>query len=90
MIKRTDSKFVIYFIQIDNYIKIGFTEVKYLSNRILSYQTSSPFPVKRLAVINGGEQEEKELHQKFWALHHTGEWFRAEEPNIQLFKFHSR
>lgn len=75
---------MIYFISADetNKIKIGFSnDVK---NRLKQLQTSCPFELKVLLLIEGDEAKEKELHIKFKKYRVNGEWFEHVE---QLTKF---
>lgn len=62
----------VYFVQLGNRIKIGFsTNIKL---RMIS------IPGRCLALVHGTADDEFLLHQQFMDLWDTGEWFRAEEP----------
>lgn len=65
---------MIYFIECDGYVKIGYTTQ--LNRRVKSFATSNPHPVKLLASAPGNVEDEQELHKRFRELHHRGEWFR--------------
>lgn len=70
----------IYFVQLADSIKIGFTE-GVVATRIAALQTGSPEPLTLLAVIEGAtRRDEIELHKRFAPLAQTGEWFKAAEP----------
>lgn len=56
-----------------NRLKIGFAENP--RGRLSKLQTDSPCPVELLAFIEGGVEEERELHQRFAAHRIAGEWF---------------
>lgn len=45
--------------------------------RLLQLQTGSPYPLRLLGYVPGGEKLERELHKKYAHLHMQGEWFRA-------------
>lgn len=70
---------MIYFISADeaNKVKIGFTNN--LKKRLKQLQTSSPFELKVLLILEGDEHKEKELHLKFKKQRVNGEWFEKTE-----------
>lgn len=53
--------------------KIGVTND--VPTRIKGLQTGSPFPLRVLAVIEGGEDLEKFIHKQFAKFRKHGEWF---------------
>ena len=65
----------IYFIQMGDVgpIKIGFT--KDIGKRILSLQTSIPYPLKLLCFFPGNEDMEKKIHSCLPEIRIEGEWF---------------
>ena len=64
---------MIYFIQHENYVKIGYTlEPK---RRVIEIQVSMPTELKVLLIIEGNKKLEKELHSLFVSLKTRGEWF---------------
>jgi|TARA_B110000093_G_C12710634_1_gene302052 hypothetical protein len=69
---------MIYFLKANNRIKIGYANDP--TQRIPSIQTSSPFELEVLLIINGNYDRERELHQKFEAFRKSGEWFEYSEP----------
>ena len=69
---------MIYFLKAHDRIKIGYANDP--SQRIPSIQTSSPFELEVLLIIDGNYDKEKELHQKFQAYRKSGEWFEFVEP----------
>ena len=73
---------MIYFLKADNKVKIGYADDP--SKRIPSIQTSSPFELEVLLIIDGNYDKESELHKRFQKLRKSGEWFDLKEP-IQTF-----
>lgn len=73
---------MIYFLKADNKVKIGYADDP--SKRIPSIQTSSPFELEVLLIIDGNYDKESELHKRFQKHRKSGEWFDLEEP-IQAF-----
>lgn len=65
---------VIYFARCGEYIKIGFTRGK-PQQRLKGLSTANPLPVELVATAPGGQDLERELHQRFSAFHWSGEWF---------------
>lgn len=65
----------VYFVQQgnDGPIKIGVSGN--VDKRIRSLSTSSPLPLRLLAVLPGGRGEEQELHKRLAAHRLGGEWF---------------
>lgn len=76
---------MIYFIQYgkDDFIKIGYTENNVL-DRMQALQTSSPYKLNLLGVIEGDELTEKSLHEKFKKYHIRGEWFKSGKELLQF------
>jgi DNA-binding Xre family transcriptional regulator len=64
---------MVYFIKAENRLKIGYAEDP--SKRIPSIQTSSPFQLEVLLIIDGDYSIERDLHQKFQDFRVSGEWF---------------
>ncbi len=69
---------MIYFLKADKRVKIGYASDP--SNRISQIQTSSPHVLEVLLIIDGNQDEERELHVRFRNLRRSGEWFQFEEP----------
>lgn len=65
---------VIYFARCGEYIKIGFTRGK-PKQRLKGLSTANPLPVELVATTSGGQELERELHQRFSEFHTSGEWF---------------
>jgi hypothetical protein len=82
--KSKPQKGHVYFIQQGEggAIKIGYSATP--EKRLLSLKTASPFPLRLLKIIEGGKTLERELHQRFAALHIDGEWFN---PNSELLEY---
>ena len=74
---------VVYFAQgaISQLIKIGTTTN--LKKRLQALRTGSPEPLVLLGAIPGGDQEERELHQRFSSQRINGEWF---SPSPELLR----
>ena len=63
-------------------IKIGWAYSP--EKRLRTIQNMSPFPLRILGTIPGGQTKEAELHQQFRHLRSYGEWF---EPDQELLDF---
>ena len=66
---------MIYFIQCNSYIKIGYTSNN-PEARLKGLQTGNPSKLKLLKVIEGSIDTEKELHGIFKDYRAEGEWFK--------------
>ena len=64
---------MIYFIQQENYIKIGFTTNPI--RRVNTIQVSLPIKLNVLLIIDGDVKLEKEIHNLFSTIRTRGEWF---------------
>lgn len=75
---------MIYFIQSgDNgHVKIGYTTN--FESRLKHLQTGCPETLKILATIKGGEDIERQLHNRFRQYQYRNEWF---EPHPELLDF---
>lgn len=73
---------MIYFIQIGlkGAIKIGFSD-NGVEDRLSALQTASPEELNVLGVMEGDQEKERKLHEKFKVLYIRGEWFK---PGILL------
>ena len=69
---------MIYFLKANDRIKIGYSHDP--SDRIPSIQTSSPYELEVLLIIETNQDEERELHARFRDLRRSGEWFQFDEP----------
>ena len=68
---------MVYFIKANNIIKIGYADDP--SKRIPSIQTSSPYELEVLLIIEGNYDKENELHKRFQIYRTSGEWFEYSE-----------
>lgn len=66
----------VYFIQCEQFVKIG--RASDVEARLRGLQKTMPFTLRLLATEEGGEPRETDLHVRFAALRHRGEWFRLE------------
>ncbi len=75
---------MIYFVQCgkNGPVKIGCTGN--VEDRITQMQTSCPYELKLLWKINGGKEDEAELHEQWKHERIRGEWFR---PSRQLLEY---
>lgn len=73
---------MIYFIKAKDKVKIGYATDP--SKRISSIQTSNPYALEVLLIIDGNYDKERELHKKFHKYKASGEWFNFEE-SINIF-----
>jgi len=69
---------MIYFIKANEKVKIGYAVDP--SKRIPAIQTSSPFDLEVLLIIDGNYDKEYELHKRFQDMRTSGEWFEFGEP----------
>lgn len=78
----------IYFIREDNerrLIKVGFTKSE-VAKRLHQLQNGSPDKLVLLTTIEGDETTESELHIRFSASRHRGEWFYPTSELLELIK----
>jgi hypothetical protein len=68
---------MIYFVKANDRVKIGYAEDP--SSRIPSIQTSSPYKLEVLLIIDGSIEVERELHKRFQKYRITGEWFKYDD-----------
>lgn len=64
-------------------VKIGYSESGPL-NRLSSFQTGSPFPLKLYAYTPGDRGLERALHESFAPLRLHGEWFAMDGKLLAL------
>lgn len=69
---------MIYFLKASDRIKIGYANDP--ATRISSIQTTSPYILEVLLIIEGNYDEESFLHRKFHDLRTSGEWFEYKDP----------
>lgn len=69
----------IYFAQIGEWIKIGFTGSEDVSKRIAQLQTGQPQKIVLLGTIPGERDAETGLHQELAISRGNGEWFARDE-----------
>lgn len=72
----------VYFVQMSDFIKIGYTAN--LKNRMHGFKTSLPLPVDLLASIYGTTKTEKHIHEKFARHREQGEWFRRDNELLDF------
>jgi len=75
---------VVYFVQsrLGGPIKIGLaTELK---QRLKQLQSGSPIPLQIVGALQGDEEVEAAIHERFRKLQLHGEWF---EPSVELVEF---
>lgn len=63
-------------------VKIGSTAS--LRQRLSALQTASPVPLRVLALLPGGQDEERALHARFTEHRLRGEWY---EPAAEILDF---
>lgn len=64
------------------FIKIGVA--RDLRQRIDALQAGSPYVLKLVRVLAGGQSKEREIHERFHDAHYRGEWYR---PTPELLAF---
>lgn len=69
---------MVYFLKAENRVKIGFAANP--SKRIASIQTSSPFKLDVVLIIDGNFSTEQSVHKTFKEYRLTGEWFEFVDP----------
>jgi len=67
---------MIYFIESNNYLKVGYTSN--ITNRMKQYATHNP-DFHLLYVIEGDEKLEKEIHRELKDYHYRLEWFYIDD-----------
>lgn len=77
---------MIYFLLTENakFVKIGYA--KDPQGRVKAVQTSCPYKLFLLGMIEGTEQEERHLHCKFNSYRSYGEWFHYESEIADYLK----
>ena len=55
-----------------------------LDGRVRQLQTSSPYPLHLLGVMEGGQEFEQQLHDRFATYRLQGEWFQPEADLLQF------
>lgn len=65
-----------------NMVKIGISTTP--EKRLSSLQTSTPNRLVFLAITEGNEKKEKELHQRFKRYRKSGEWFELSDEIQQM------
>jgi hypothetical protein len=73
------AKSYIYFIECNEFIKIGFTTR--WRHRFTSLGVGMPYTIRVLCLFAGSKDDERSLHIHFWKHRHKGEWFRK-SPDI--------
>jgi hypothetical protein len=64
----------VYFVTDGEYLKVGFS--KSPKSRVKGLQTANPRELRTVAIIEGDELKESEIHARLNAHHVRGEWFR--------------
>lgn len=75
---------VVYFAELHDFIKIGFSGQLDPRSRVDGLETSSPYDITFLHSIPGSMRTERFLHRKFAALHHKREWFRRDDSLLEF------
>jgi len=75
---------MIYFIQADNYVKVGYTSN--LKKRFQDYVTENPNKVILIAQCNGAYDIENKIHKQLKDFHHRAEWFHLNKESETLIK----
>jgi len=65
---------MIYFAQVNDYIKIGYTTN--VKARMEAIQAMTPYRLKLLKIVPGEVKKERELHRQFEEYKIHGEWFK--------------
>ncbi len=71
-----ESCHLVYFIRLNDFIKIGFT--RNVTQRFQAIEAAVPYDVTLLHEMPGSFDLELDLHRKFKHLRVRGEWFRAD------------
>lgn len=71
-------------------VKIGTTALASLDGRLKQLQTGSPYSLQLLGVIEGGDELEERLHERFATCRLEGEWFSASEELVQFVRLNAR
>ncbi len=76
---------MIYFIQSDGPIKIGYTS-KRVESRLSSIQIGIYHTLVILGTMSGNQKKEKEIHRHFEQFHIRGEWFKNSDELLAFIK----
>lgn len=72
----------LYLIRVGNFLKIGIT--KDLHGRLQKYYTDVP-SLELVKTRPGTYTDERRLHDRFWHLHHSREWFVYDKSIVDGF-----
>jgi hypothetical protein len=66
---------MVYFIECDGCVKVGYTNGESAEARLLALRTGNPRSMRLLAVISGGQAAERRIHGELSDFRVAGEWF---------------
>lgn len=81
----------VYLIGCGDYVKIGRASgadreaaAKRVAGRLMSFRVGNPYPLLLVAYawVDDVVREERELHEKYEASRHRGEWFKLPEADL--------
>jgi hypothetical protein len=72
----------VYFIEMNDFIKIGFT--RNLSRRLEDLSLGHPYEIRLLHDIPGTFDTETDMHRRFKHLHVRGEWFKKDADVLEF------
>jgi hypothetical protein len=75
----------VYFIQVRGMVKIGFSSM--ILNRMSKLASSSPTRVQVLAIMLGGRDTERKIHETLATDRIKGEWFRRSDDVRRMIAF---
>lgn len=75
---RTEKRDVVYVVQCDYRVKIGYTAN--IASRMHALKTAHHRPLRLLVMFDGDKTAEKTLHERFANLRVSGEWFALRKP----------
>lgn len=73
---------VIYFIRVNDYMKIGRCKNTLIAKRLAGVQVNCPYDAILVRTIQGTWSTEQALHRTFRDLHVRGEWFKFSEEML--------
>jgi Meiotically up-regulated gene 113 len=75
---------LIYFIKVNDYIKIGRSTKKLMASRLSLVDTNCPYTPHLVRTLDGNRNTEQALHRHFKSFHHKGEWHHFTEEMLTI------
>lgn len=75
---------LIYFIRVNDYMKIGYCQYTAIASRLSVVQLNCPYEATLARTMRGTRNTEQALHRHFAHLHARGEWFVFSERMLTI------